>query len=465
MIKSERPQTLSLHINGRTHPGSICTICSTQHTLPDLMSRCAVTVLFAGLLFAPISQSQAEDDLLDPGKIGAARKSMASEGLLDPSSLKSRSDTGSGTTGAPRDAVSQSSGYARSMAASVVTTMDTLTQAAADLVEAIIKLDRRALEINDKLSVLRQEMQTKLGEYRSGMFCSGCNHTKSEIEAKGERFPHPGQKIIRPTPEQIAAKERELQVPIDRLAREMEENRAKRKKAFDEREEALLQIGYGLRLWRAAISFEYVLIRQDEDKSAADYKTKYDKAESQIGKLRMEKHGNKPGRAADIDREIRMWSELQERLDQERRANLLASQNAIARANAQVNSEQAELQGYLGRGRLPQVLNAVVEARRIGALVVGSINDLGWQYRMGSYDPVDHDKHLPSVERFLMAYRRSPQYDFGPGSPPSRAEKPQEGPAPMQQLKGKLRELLKCDPAAGDICDPPKKMVPTGVRG
>jgi hypothetical protein len=61
----------------------------------------------------------------------------------------------------------------------------------------------------------------QMADYRAGLFCSGCNQTKTQILAKNEPFPHAGQQIIKPTPEQIAAKDRELQGPIDRIEGEL----------------------------------------------------------------------------------------------------------------------------------------------------------------------------------------------------------------------------------------------------
>lgn len=421
---------------------------------PNLHRRRALSGLFAGLLLTQMRPARASDDLLDPGQIGAARKSVAAEGLLDPARLGG-SKTGQ-TTATPtphrRRSNRQPPSYARNMADSVVSSLDDLTRAAAKLVDEVIKLDARADELASKLRTLQEEMERKLGEYRSGLFCSGCDKTKSEILARGEEFPHPGQTIIRPTQAQIDAKERALQIPIDHAARELRENRARRAQAVNERDEALLQIGFGLSLWRTSITLETALIWLDEEESAAANKVEYDKAENQIGKLRRESYVLKSPREKEVAREIKMWTEIQEKLDRQRRADRRDSQNALMRAAAKVGDEQSTLQGYIGRDRLSQVLTAAVQTGPIG--VGAGFNDLGGLYRMGNYSLADHDEVLPSVNSFITTFRRSRQHEVEPAEA-----------TPMQQIKGKLRDLLKCDPAVDKLCDPPSKNVGTGVKG
>lgn len=245
-------------------------------------------VLFAALLLAITQRSQAADDLLDPGNIGSAKKSVATEGLLDPGHLAALSLQSNGASSKLHRTNHQAPNYARGMAASVVSSLDVLTREAADLSDEVIRIDQQAGEFGDKLKTLQEEKEHKLGEYRSGLFCSGCNKTKSEILAMGEQFPHQGQAIVRPTPEQIANKERELQLPIDQLEHDLKENQTRRAKALKERNEAMAQIGYGLDLWRTSLTFESVLLELDEKDSNASYKAERVKADEQLSKLRPE---------------------------------------------------------------------------------------------------------------------------------------------------------------------------------
>jgi hypothetical protein len=66
-----------------------------------------------------------------------------------------------------------------------------------------------------KVDALRAEKEADLAEFRSGQFCSGCGLTRSQILAKGERFPHPGQEIVMPTQAQIDARAGSWDARID----------------------------------------------------------------------------------------------------------------------------------------------------------------------------------------------------------------------------------------------------------
>lgn len=68
------------------------------------------------------------------------------------------------------------------------------------------KIDKEVAETNKKLAALKAERRTAIAEMIQGLFCSGCNRTRSDILSKGEQFPHPGQKIIKATQAQINAK-------------------------------------------------------------------------------------------------------------------------------------------------------------------------------------------------------------------------------------------------------------------
>lgn len=523
-----------------------CT-CTTHKRVPVIIKCHRVLAgLFVGLLLAPANWAQASDDLLDPGKIGAAHKSPASA-----------------TPPKQTSANHQAPSYARGMAESVTSSLDSLTHAAAGRVDEVIKLDNDAHDLANKLQTLQEEMALKMGEYRSGLFCSGCNRTKSEILAKGEPFPHPGQTIIRPTQAQIDAKEIELQAPIDKTDHELRGNRARRAKAVNEREEALLQIGYGLNLWRTSITFEDALIWLDEKDSVAAYKVVRSKTEDQIGKLRIETQNtkdkndaklteiafernkwadkliqltdgiaalkaegtkveeqleklrveiantkdqvkfaelvrerekrtaklnqliasaavNKTERAkceaqleklrveieqtkekgkikfAELKRESEMWAATLDRLDQQRTTDKRTHQNELVRAATKVINEQTTLDGYLRRGKLPQVLTATVNASFI--IAGAGFEELGGKYRMGSYNYAGHDEVLPSVTSFIDAFRNRTLNNAGIAHRRNDVLPAQDAPL-IPQLKSKLRELLNCDPDAGEKCAPPPKNV------
>jgi prefoldin subunit 5 len=354
------------------------------------------------------SSVQASQDLLDPASIGAARKSAANAGLLDPARLAP--NTGRPTDGAaatrPRRSGHRDPIEAAGTAASVVASMDTLTNSAASLLDAILKLEASVVDLANKIQKLQDEMVAKMEEYRNGLFCSGCGQTKSEILAKGDQFPHPGQTIIVPTPAQIAAKERELQRPIDELNRELRDVKAKLHKAAGEREEALLQIGYGLTFWRTCITFERVLMQLDDDENAASYKTERARTEDQLSKLKIASLAERDRTAIQrLARETTLWTDIQNNLDTKRTNDRRAAQNALERAASTAAYQKGALQRFLGRGMLRHVVAVVADSSFVSPRL--DPNGLGILYRMGAYRVADHDEILPSVQRLIADFRSS----------------------------------------------------------
>ena len=465
-------------------------------------SQRLLTVLLTVLLLMPAHRSFATDDLLDPDKIGATRKSMKTEGLLDPTVMGAKSlKAAAASTGHSRSGRKEPI-YARSMAESVTGSLDTLINAAVGLVNEIAKLDGEARELELKLRNLKEIMNSKLEEFRSGLFCSGCDKTKSEILAKGEQFPHPGQKIVRPTPEQIAKKTRELQAPIDNAERDMRTNRARHAKVRPERDEAVQQIIHGLNLWRTSISFESLLITMDEDESVAAYQAERSQVEGQISKLereifqegmgsssiaaltsekakledklkrletgatanakeragiknqleqvktKLQKAHSKNTKLAELNREKDMWSATLDKLDQQRVKTKQANRNAMARATAKASSEQSSLEYSLNRVRSSAILIPTVDSSAVSTL--SDFDGLGGMYRMGSYDPAQHGQILPRVENFVKefqsTYRVGPQGKTGNnGAKATPDVRPQQratpGASPANRINRKLLDL------------------------
>lgn len=433
-----------------------------KYPAPAKMQRCRLLFLsglVVALLLMLIRPLHADDDLLDPGKVGAGRKAVQSEGLLDPTRPAARSGSTAGGASSRPGSNHQPPGYARGMAGSVVRTMDSLTRAAADLIDEILKIEERIRELEGKLQTLRAEKEAMMEEYRNGLFCSGCNRTKSEILVTGSTFPHPGQSIIRPTPEQIAAKERELQEPIDRLSRELQELRATLLKICSERDEAVLQIGYGLSLWRCAISYENALIWQNENESIAAYKSARDKTDDQLVKLQLEMFSEKNKVKFDLMAgEKQMWLDEQDKLERQRATERRAWQNALQQATVSVNNEKTQLEIYLARERLSQFVTAVPISSFVGT--ISSPYNLGIKYRMGSYRVADNDQVLPAVNRFINDFRQSPGPPAAEVAAPGAGVPAQNGVI-VPKLKGVMRDLLICDPATGK-CPPSAKPISVG---
>lgn len=420
--------------------------------------RLALHGLFAGLLMVPLSRARANDDLLDPDKMGAARKSLASEGLLDPARLGGKVGVAAPTGGySVRRAAGRSPpSSARYMAERVVRTMDGLTAATQTLDERCAKLDAAIVELDALLRRLKPEMEQKMEEYRNGLFCSGCGKTRSEILAVGQTFPHSGQTILKPTPEQIAAKEQELQAPITRAEKEVLGHRMERVSVTSNREEAIQQISAGLKLWRTAITCENSLLNQDERDNERAYKAQRQRADDQIRKLRFEATSLKdPEKQGRLRGEIEMWIASQERLDQQRTVDRKGILDALFRAKAMVPEESNLLNGYISRGRLSRLVRDAATPSFVMRAM--SFNDLGGLYRMGDHARVRHDETLSVVSEFVDEFRRSDAFESTDPADAPRVGTPPPDKSVLPAMKGKLRDLLRCDPDAGDKCAPAKR--------
>lgn len=73
------------------------------------------------------------------------------------------------------------------------------------LASALEDLEKRLERNRVELKKLEAEKETAVDEMRKGLFCSGCNQTRAQILAKGDTFPHPGQRSIPATPAQVKA--------------------------------------------------------------------------------------------------------------------------------------------------------------------------------------------------------------------------------------------------------------------
>ena len=361
---------------------------------------------FLGLL-AGTPAARAADDLLDPQQLGRAPRTAA--------------------TAAGREAPIRLRRHAellvqgRGMAVSTVNTLETLTRVGAELVAQEQRLQRQLKELGERLGKLTNYMNEQLEEYRNGLFCSGCNRTKSDIERGGDRFPHPGQSIIQPTPEQIAAKERELKRPVDSTAHELEVADGKRKRNFAEREQVLLQIDAGLSLWRTSLSCEQTALMMDAQQDEARYRAERAKADEQVNKLSMAASRatlqaaastGKPGAEAaaalakELKAELAFWQQALRELEQRRATEQRQTQRDLAKATGEAQNESEQLNTYLQRDGLRQVLSAVATPSLMAPSA--GFNDLGGMYRLGNHDPARHDEVLPSVKDFVTRFQGLP---------------------------------------------------------
>ncbi|MFZ5494411.1 MAG: hypothetical protein ACOZE5_03620 [Verrucomicrobiota bacterium] len=78
-------------------------------------------------------------------------------------------------------------------------------------------LEKELAAARKELAALMAEKAQALEDLRNGAFCTGCNRTRSELLAKGEGFPHPGQQSRPATPEELARAENDYDARIGRL--------------------------------------------------------------------------------------------------------------------------------------------------------------------------------------------------------------------------------------------------------
>lgn len=93
-----------------------------------------------------------------------------------------------------------------------------LTELLHKLKAASAKAGRAEDALNDArraLEKLTRERREALDDLRNGAFCSGCGKTRSELLARGESFPHPGQQSRPATPEELASAERDFAARMD----------------------------------------------------------------------------------------------------------------------------------------------------------------------------------------------------------------------------------------------------------
>ena len=305
--------------------------------------------------------------------------------------------------------------YARSMSSDVTGALLSLISAYGAVATEIGKLQERQRELAEKLAVAVRDKAIRLQEYRNGEFCSGCNQTKSEILAKGERFPHDGQRVITPTDEQIAAKERQLQAIIDRLAEELKKVRARLAEIEPNISEIKSQLFDGMGLWRTANVFERRLIRQEDAYDAQDYLAQ--RGEVLRIMATVQKAAVAP--TQDVDTLKRTAANLEDaigvlkRLDTERAAdvdrveaamidNVTNAQSQVARVDAAAKDQAGKitafgLAGYLNILTVPMTPN--IDPRPM----VGE--SAGMTFRMGRYGREGWGEILPRVAEFVARAR------------------------------------------------------------
>lgn len=121
----------------------------------------------------------------------------------------------------PRIAVQQKIARARSEWQGHSSRLATLLGKLKTQAEALTRLEKDVPALRREIKQRETEKEVELEELRQGMFCSGCGQTRREILAGGDRFPHPGQRSLPATPEQIAAAEKKHDARIEPLRKRL----------------------------------------------------------------------------------------------------------------------------------------------------------------------------------------------------------------------------------------------------
>lgn len=369
--------------------------------------------------------------------------------LLNPSVLR---------PGAPRVSsplVSHSPSYAQGMAQSVLTALVSLVSAYAGTANKITSLTQDERKLRDEVSARTQSKKDELEEYRQGLFCSGCNQTRSQILSKGEQFPHPGQSIIQPTPQQIADKERQLQNAIDKAASALDKALDDRKSQDGNLTRLQKEIFEGGMLWRSAVTFEEAIVKQREVDAELNYQADRTPITQRVKELlSIEKTERDPQKRAQLTNEVVLLSARLNMLEQKRNTVRRGTELAIATADRRARND-----GDRFRSALATETARITDSAHAGFLKVQSNlltkSGVQWNtgggretggrfFHMGDYGEATVTSLHPRVQRFLndagKPYRNGPQAY----NPSAREE--------LDQLR-ELATKLRASPAGGADAD------------
>ena len=322
---------------------------------------------------------------------------------------------------------------AMGMSSSVTASLDSLTREMARILDSIGQLERKASSLSGEISTLKERRQSLLEEYRNGLFCSGCSQTKSQILAKGEKFPHPGQKIIQPTSEQIKAKDRELQSPIDDAARRLGQVEKDLKKNEDQSLVGLEQVRLGVLFWRTASSYARLSQAAGAELSLKQLDTQARDMEANLASSRqlLRTARTEPERE-NARREVESWQRLLTRNKDDAQELQGRIGTSSTRVSDRVAGEFRRIQGFVNRGELFARVGGPSESpglsERAGVR-------MGVSYLMGRLpEPGVPPGPLQSVRSFASDFQRFGG-EFGQARSVLCATAPAAAPAAPQRCK------------------------------
>jgi hypothetical protein len=394
--------------------------------------------------------TEGASDLLDPGKIG----SRPTPSATSPGSAVVSSGRGSGLQPS----------YARDMASTVVLKIDFLTARGVSLLDEHARLLAKLRDLDAKRHALIQDKEAEMEDYRKGLFCSGCNRTKRDIESKGDTFPHPGQQIVKATQAQIDAKDRALQKPINLMTDEMaqlEKRINELKAAIDE---VIDQIDVGIQLWSAAETFEELLIHRLELEHLAASRASRSRIDLRISNLKLELLQAENALPPDSQRiaaaieDRKPWDEAMARLEEERRNRRRKHGDMLMRADLTARDEASRINGFTARGSIRLHLSPMATAS-VTYLSIGRPSRAEF-FRMGDATPSRKGQTLASVDEFIRNFKEGPTERSPTLAQPDKL--PTAAPEPVDRTLKSLKDLL--EPGSGEKAKP-KSGNPGGIRG
>lgn len=358
---------------------------------------------------AILSKSSIAQELLPPSIITKGKQTKGNDDLIDPNSILNKNSNNSDLS----DNVSQiSPQYAREMQNKFVSALSDLFHNYESVCNRCSGLNADCDSMGLSLSKAKKDKISKLDEYRGGFFCSGCGQTKSEILAKGEQFPHPGQTAIPATPQQIADKEAQLDREINDLSNRFNALNSEKNAKEGEYGELMVQIPLGIDVWVASTAFEIELINQQAANIYVKADNDHFEALKQIESIKSTAPLH-PSLAQmdEIIADLRTWSDICT-------SSAKISNNAIAQRNAAIVSAIQVAED--NNSRLLQTVlsvqnNITDNSRRFYAegyrqKIISFSSDnysanilqRGEFFRMGNYSPSQKGKIIPQMQKFTQ---------------------------------------------------------------
>jgi DNA repair exonuclease SbcCD ATPase subunit len=267
------------------------------------------------------------------------------------------------------------------------------------------KLSKSVQQLRSKLAELTERRDRLLEEFRNGKFCSGCNRTRSEILARGERFPHPGQTEVRPTKAQIEAKERELQAPIDRSQQQLNSDERDLSRHKADADNGVRQLRAGVLLWRTSVTYWSRAVqrglqrrREELQQAVADLQTALEAEQRRISRL-------PAAEQTAAQSEARVWQRLLEEHQREIESFQQNSSQSVLQVSEQRRSQLDAMLRHLTGDPLSQEFNAA----NVNDAPIMSIENplaMGVNFLMGRLPkPGDSFQNLGDVTAFVAEYR------------------------------------------------------------